>query len=429
MSKSPSHGTQAIKSIASFIALVSRLLTTFDMSHFGNELNWEFKNVTKFDRYYSEHKKSGKTKQQLQTLFDDLSEEDKDKYANPPDEPAGKWVKTQKNQHLRICRFFGSKFFLSGFRQDSKDHGWLMEGTGKEGIVNAVLTFWFQMAYKDNEAYAKNVGTRTIEVENELILRTGNKYTLNLAFFDKLGGIEPFRDIVQRCIDNPETVVRGWLEEREYHNALQYYDVPLSDLPADHHLVIEYPLIVDPPPRREGPLLPKPSAVVPCAQGRKEKCQDRAASSKRKRSGVKCQNDNQDLPNSSNAVKVEPAAVEADLVGRQVDLRNGHVDACNAAVAPSILVGTAREASGEYRYGNVLSGGHKCFIDDWCNNFHGGCTEPASEQLMFINARMEPDIVQVELRTACTEMDVHLLDDLPELDEFGYKEILAPDVC
>ena len=105
-----------------------------------------------------------------------------------------------------------------------------------------------------------------------------------------------------------------------------------------------------------------------------------------------------------------------------MDIRNGHVDAYNAA-------GAAREASGEYRYGSVLSGGHKCFIDDWCNNFHGGCTEPASEQLMFINARMEPDIVQVELRTACTEMDVHLLDDLPELDAFGYKEILAPDVC
>jgi hypothetical protein len=274
------------------------------------------------------------------------------------------------------------------------------------------------MAYKDNEAYAKNVGTRTIEVENELILKTGNKYTLNLAFFDKLGGIELFRDIVQRCIDNPEMVLRGWLEEREYHNASQYYDVPLSDLPADHHLVIEYPMIVDPPPRREGPLLPRPSAVVPCAQGRKEKCQDKAASSKRKRSGVKCQNDHQDLPNSSNAVKVEPAAVEAVLVGRQVDLRNGHVDAYNAA-------GAAREASGEYRYGSVLSGGHKCFIDDWCNNFHGGCTEPASEQLMSINARMEPDIVQVELPTAHTEMDIHLLDDALELDGCVYEEFLA----
>jgi hypothetical protein len=282
------------------------------------------------------------------------------------------------------------------------------------------------MAYKDNEAYAKNFGNRIIDVENELKLRTGeNKYTLNPAFFDKLGGIEPFRHIIQQCIENPEIVVPGWLKERGYRNALQYCDVQLSDLPADHHLVTEYPVIVDPPPRPEGPLLPKPSAVVSCAQGRKPKCQDKAASSKRKRSGVKCQNDHQNLPNSSNAVKVEPAAVEAVLVGRQVDLRNGHVDTYNDTVALSILVGTAREASGEYMYGNVLFGGHKCFIDDWCNNFHGVCTEPASEQLMFINARMEPDIVQVELHTARTNMDVHLLDDWLGLDGVGYEEIPA----
>jgi len=339
-----------------------------------------------------------------------------------------KRVRTQKNQRLRrrcqIRRLVGSKVSLDGlFRDLSVDMG--MEWTAK-GMENAFWTFFLQMAYKNNETYAKNFGTRIIDVENELKLRTGeNKYMLNPAFLDKLGGIEPFRHIIQQCIENPEIVVPGWLKERGYRNALQYCEVQLSDLPADHPLVIEYPAIVDPPSRPEGPLLPKPSAVVPCAQGRKEKCQDRAASSKRKRSGVKCQNDNQDLPNSSNAVKVEPAAVEADLVGRQVDLRNGHVDACNAAVAPSILVGTAREASGEYRYGNVLSGGHKCFIDDWCNNFHGGCTEPASEQLMFINARMEPDIVQVELRTACTEMDVHLLDGALGLDGFGYEEFLA----
>ena len=226
------------------------------------------------------------------------------------------------------------------------------------------LAVFLQMAYKDVKAYAKNFGTRIIDVEKELKLRTGeNKYTLKLTFFDKLGGVEPFRNIIQQCIDKPEMMVRRWLEERGYHEALQYCDAQLSDLPED--LKTEYPVIVDPPLRPEGPKLPRPSAVAPCAQGRNEKCQGKAASCKRKRSVVECQNDHHELPNASNAVKEEPTAVEAAHVGRQVNLRINLID----PVVGAIIIGDL----------------DMCFIDDWFGIFH-------------------PDIAAV--------MDVRLLDDL-----------------
>jgi len=155
--------------------------------------------------------------------------------------------------------------------------------------------------------------------------------------------------------------------------------VQLSDLPED--LKTEYPVIVDPPLRPEGPKLPRPSAVAPCTQGRNEKCQGKAASSKRKRSGVECQNDHYELPNASNAVKEEPTAVEAALVGSQVNLRIDLID----PVVGAIIIGDL----------------DMCFIDDWFGIFH-------------------PDIAAV--------MDVCLLDDLLGPDEDCNEESVELDL-